>query len=138
MTDGQQPEKQKRQARESKKPAEPSAAVLIKAVNHPIRRQILRTFGDGKPRSAKDITEDVRVSLGAISYHLNVLKKWGVVTPLKSELRRGTLKRICAPNLKGVDPYVTSILLATEEQDDEAVPRRTTSSANGSATKRLA
>lgn len=50
-----------------------------KAMSHPLRREILRQFGDHGPATATTIAEALGENTGTTSYHLRVLGDAGVI-----------------------------------------------------------
>lgn len=68
---------------------------VLRALNHPLRRRILRTLVDGK-ESASSLSKKLRVNLGLISYHLNQVlnKECEVVELVEMVPRRGAVEKI--------------------------------------------
>lgn len=58
-------------------------AETFKALSDPIRREILVLLKNGKKLSAGEIASHFDISSATISYHLNLLKKAGLVTESK-------------------------------------------------------
>lgn len=68
---------------------------ILKALNHPIRRRILRTLAD-QPGSASSLAEEFGLELSSISYHLNRVLAEGcnAVELVKMIPRRGSVEKI--------------------------------------------
>lgn len=68
---------------------------ILRVLNHPIRRRILRELVEG-PGSAKTISRQLGEELGLISYHLNqvLAKDCGIVELADSVARRGAIEKI--------------------------------------------
>ncbi|HEU5061875.1 MAG TPA: winged helix-turn-helix domain-containing protein [Solirubrobacterales bacterium] len=67
---------------------------VLHALNHPIRRRILRALVDGEA-SASALSRQLRLDLGVVSYHLNhvLSRECGVVELTKTVPRRGALEK---------------------------------------------
>ncbi|HKH65299.1 MAG TPA: helix-turn-helix domain-containing protein [Solirubrobacterales bacterium] len=63
----------------------PTAAKLINAVNHPLRRRILFAFLDGSREcaSAEEVAEALGESIGQVAYHLKTLAQGEVLEPVQ-------------------------------------------------------
>jgi DNA-binding transcriptional ArsR family regulator len=63
----------------------PTAAKLISAVNHPLRRRILFAFLDGSTESAsaKQVAEALGERVGRVAYHLKTLAQGEVLEPVQ-------------------------------------------------------
>lgn len=68
---------------------------VLRALNHPIRRQILRALVHG-PGSATTLSRQLELELGLISYHLNqvLAKDCGIVELVDSIPRRGAIEKV--------------------------------------------
>ncbi|HET7454277.1 MAG TPA: helix-turn-helix domain-containing protein [Solirubrobacterales bacterium] len=68
---------------------------VLRALNHPLRRRILRELGSG-PASASSLAKVFDEELGAVSYHLNqvLARECGVVELVDTIARRGALEKI--------------------------------------------
>jgi hypothetical protein len=64
----------------------PTAAKLINAVNHPLRRRILFAFLDGSVEcaSAKEVAAVLDQRVGQVSYHLKTLAQGEVLRPVQN------------------------------------------------------
>ncbi|HEV2789893.1 MAG TPA: winged helix-turn-helix domain-containing protein [Solirubrobacterales bacterium] len=67
----------------------------IRALGHPLRRQILRMLADSSA-SASVISKEIGVDIGVVSYHLSqvLAKECDVVKLVKMVPRRGALEKI--------------------------------------------
>lgn len=71
----------------SKFPTE-NVASLLKALEHPVRAQVLAALGD-RTASATDIADAIGVPIAKVRYHLRALAKLGLITSKEAENRRG-------------------------------------------------
>jgi DNA-binding transcriptional ArsR family regulator len=90
---GLTPEPSRRGGRGRKRPKSPLDRVL-RALNHPVRRRILRILVDGTG-SASTLSREIKVDLGVVSYHLNqvLAKECEVVELVESIPRRGAIEK---------------------------------------------
>jgi DNA-binding transcriptional ArsR family regulator len=67
---------------------------VLRALNHPIRRGILRVLVDGSG-SANTISKELKIGLGVVSYHLRqvLAQECEVVELVKTVPRRGALEK---------------------------------------------
>lgn len=67
---------------------------VLRALNHPIRRGILRVLVDGSG-SANSISKELKISLGVVSYHLRevLARECEVVELERTVPRRGALEK---------------------------------------------
>lgn len=99
----------------SKRPAAPNPADpldrILRALNHPIRRQILTQLSQG-PASASVLAKHFDEELGIVSYHLNqvLARDCEVVELVDAVPKRGALEKIY-----GLDRKVWSHLSARSE-----------------------
>lgn len=63
----------------------PTAAKLINAVNHPLRRRILFAFVDGSVQcpSAEELAEALEQRVGQVAYHLKTLAGSDLLRPVR-------------------------------------------------------
>lgn len=68
---------------------------VLRALNHPIRRRILRALVDGSA-SASGLSKKLKLNLGLVSYHLNqvLAKECEVVELVEAVPRRGAMEKI--------------------------------------------
>lgn len=87
-----------------------SVGGVITALNHPIRRKLLRRFLDGPPTSPVGLAREMGGSLNLIAYHVKILASNGVVREVKTERRRGALEHYFEPSLGSHAEWVEKIL----------------------------
>lgn len=67
--------------------------VLLKALRHPLRRQLLRCYLEArKPISPKELATSMKQPLSNVSYHVRELAKFGVVEIAEEEQVRGSVQ----------------------------------------------
>ena len=68
---------------------------ILRALNHPIRRQILRALAD-RPGSASSMAGAFERELGLVSYHLNrvLAKECDAVDLIEAVPRRGAIEKV--------------------------------------------
>jgi DNA-binding transcriptional ArsR family regulator len=68
---------------------------ILRALNHPIRRWILRTLAD-HPGSASSLAREIGLELGVVSYHLNrvLAADCDAVELVDSIHRRGSIEKV--------------------------------------------
>lgn len=81
-----------------------TTADIFNAVAEPRRREIIDVIGEGKEWAVGDIVERVQLAQPAVSKHLGVLRKVGVVTVIKRGQHR--LYKLEAQNLKPIHDWV--------------------------------
>lgn len=76
---------------------------VLRALNHPIRRRILRALVDGEA-SASALSRQLRLDLGVVSYHLNQVlgRECEVVELTRTVPRRGALEKFYRLRLQGL------------------------------------
>ena len=77
---------------------------VFNAVAEPRRREIIGLLGDGQEWAVNDVVVRVRLAQPAVSKHLGVLRKVGVVTVVKRGQHR--LYRLQAAQLKPIHDWV--------------------------------
>lgn len=84
---------------------------VLRALNHPIRRRILRELGP-RPASASALARRLGEDVSLISYHLNqvLANECEIVKLIETVARRGTLEKIYALN-----PEIWDALQASPE-----------------------
>jgi DNA-binding transcriptional ArsR family regulator len=90
---------------------------LIHALNHPIRRQILRQLDEqGIERSPSEMAEAAALSLPGLSFHARVLCELQVTRCTRTQPVRGSLEHFYASNVCD-NELVEAILLKTKDDD---------------------
>jgi DNA-binding transcriptional ArsR family regulator len=77
---------------------------VFNAIGEPRRREIIGLLNDGQDWTVSDLVARVRIAQPAVSKHLGVLRKVGVVTVAKHGQQR--LYRLHAARLKPVHDWV--------------------------------
>jgi DNA-binding transcriptional ArsR family regulator len=77
---------------------------VFNAIGEPRRRAIIGVLNDGQEWAVGDVVARVRIAQPAVSKHLSVLRKVGVVTVVKRGQRR--LYQLQAAQLKPVHDWV--------------------------------
>ena len=91
---------------------------LIRALNHPIRRRILRLMLDrGQRLCATEIAAEFEMQLGDVSYHLVSLRDHRAVKPAGTKQVRGALQRFYEATIED-DPPIETLLEQTREVDE--------------------
>jgi DNA-binding transcriptional ArsR family regulator len=81
-----------------------TTADVFNAIGEPRRREIIGLLNDGREWAVGDVVARVRMAQPAVSKHLGVLRKVGVVTVARRGQRR--LYRLRAAQLKPVHDWV--------------------------------
>lgn len=111
--------RKKRKSRRGKKPDGKRRADLISAIDHPLRRRILRLLDDrDEPLSPVQIAAALGVSLSTTAYHVRILAKLRAVVRAGRKQVRGALQRFYRSTIED-DPPVEALLEETREVDDD-------------------
>lgn len=95
---------------------------LEHALNHPLRREVLRALNRGeRPRSAAELVSDCQpaTSVTLINYHAAVLERCDLVRVIENDVAGQGFSRQYASNV-AEDVQVIAILSATEALDRHA------------------
>lgn len=93
-------------------------ADLIKAIDHPLRRRILRLLGDHEePLSPAQMAEELDFSLSMTAYHIRILHELRAIERTGRRQVRGALQRFYKSRVKD-DPPIATLLEETREVDD--------------------
>jgi DNA-binding transcriptional ArsR family regulator len=104
--------------REAGKPNGAWRADLIKAIDHPLRRRVLRLLGDrDEPLSPAQMAEELDFSLSMTAYHIRILYELRAVARAGRRQVRGALQRFYKSKVKD-DPPIATLLEETREVDD--------------------
>jgi DNA-binding transcriptional ArsR family regulator len=111
--------------------AAPLGPRLRDALDHPIRREVLRTLNrGGRSRSVAEIgTELTAFGLGQLGYHLQILRRSGAVASVPADLGAGQSRPRYASEVLD-DGQVRAVLRATEQWDRQR--REAVAAANSS------
>ena len=98
----------------------PDTPELIAALNHPLRRRILRAYLDGsfQAASASQLSAAMDMPLGNIAYHVKTLSWLGVLEFARSEKVRGAEERFYVVGLADQEGCVRGILDACRAADE--------------------
>lgn len=97
---------------------------LITALNHPLRRAILRVFlSKGTKRSPavlspKELAEIIGAPLPNVSYHVRELVEPGGLKLVATEQVRGSVKHSYEPDGLAGEPLVREVLASMESEDE--------------------
>lgn len=98
----------------------PTTAALITALNHPLRRRILRALVDGESASATDLSQQLDVRLGNIAYHMKVLTELKVLWLSGTQQVRGAQERFHRSVLDGKPEWAKTVLDETRKLDESS------------------
>lgn len=94
-----------------------SQADLIRALNHELRRRILRLLNElDDPISPVQLARQLNKSLSNVSYHVAVLKRLGAVTEVGHQPVRGAIEHFYVSAVRK-NEKVLAMLEATKEED---------------------
>lgn len=95
-------------------------AILVGALNHWLRRAVLRHVNiAGVLFSASDLVKVMDIPLNLVGYHVRCMEKAGVLLEVDAVPVRGAWERIQATQVAD-DPIVALVLKNTEAEDLEA------------------
>lgn len=86
----------------------PKEENLLVALQHPLRRRILRAMADGKPVSPRELSEALRQPLSNVSYHVRVLVQSEAVTLVRTKPARGSIQHFYRSNVQA--PWALQVL----------------------------
>jgi DNA-binding transcriptional ArsR family regulator len=115
-------------------PRAPTTSDVFNAIAEPRRREIIDVLAGGRRRAVGDLVEQLRLPQPAVSKHLGVLRKVGLVSVSKEGQRR--LYRLNPEELKPVHAWVTTFERYWTHQLDrikERAERKARESAGGAA-----
>ena len=101
----------------------PDTPELIAALNHPLRRRILRSFLDGRFQTASStqLAAIVEMPLGNVAYHVKTLARLGVLELARTEKVRGAEERFYMVRLADQVECVRGIIEACRQSDEPPV-----------------
>jgi DNA-binding transcriptional ArsR family regulator len=91
---------------------------LLSALNHPLRRQILRKLLAQNPISPRQISEELHAPLSNVSYHVRVLADCGAVVLVDTEPARGSIRHLYRPEVD--QGWALAVLGQVEDETDVA------------------
>ena len=65
---------------------------LLAALNHPLRRRILRAFEGGETISPVELAKRLTVPLTTVSYHVRILAQYGALKLVGTKPARGAVE----------------------------------------------
>lgn len=96
----------------------PDAAQWIAALNHPLRRNILRILYETETASATEIARRMEMRLGNVAYHVKVLADLDVLQLVHRRKVRGALEKFYrSVTLNGEGNWVAVVLERTRQSD---------------------
>lgn len=96
--------------------------MLIKALNHPVRREALRLLHEASEgRSAVQLTKFIDVAGTKLSYHLKVLSKLGAIDRAGERMVRGVAEKFF---VSAVSDHTQVVTILTDTEPDDHVVRR--------------
>lgn len=94
-------------------------ANLISALNHPLRRRILRSLLETEGRnSPARLRERLGGELSSVSYHVTVLVGLGALKRAGRQQVRGAVEHFYVSQIED-DPAILALLESTRESDEE-------------------
>lgn len=78
-------------------------AQWAKALSHPLRAAILQRLGQ-RVESPGALAEELGAPLGVVSYHVRMLRDYGMVELVRTEPRRGALQHYYRATVRQNDP----------------------------------
>ncbi len=97
-------------------------AELISALNHVLRRDILRLMHSAQgARSPVDISDELKQPLAGVSYHVQILHRLGAIKLVDTVQVRGALKHFYASTVK--QHKIARSLLESTRKSDKALNR---------------
>ena len=92
----------------------PTTDQMLKALNHSLRRRILRLM-DGETRSPGSLAAELGEPLPSISYHVRVLCECDVLRPVRTVPVRGSIQHFYEPNVEAT--WMRTVLSNSHSED---------------------
>jgi DNA-binding transcriptional ArsR family regulator len=96
------------------------ATQWIMALNHPLRRQILRTVRPGEVASATALCQRFELPRSNVSYHVKVLVDLNVLKLVRTRKVRGTQELFYGVAFEGRAQWVQTVLDDTRGSDNRS------------------
>jgi predicted transcriptional regulator len=96
----------------------PDPARLIMALNHPLRRQILRRFKRDGVASSTQLSKSLRVSTSNVVYHVNILADLHILSLVSIGRVRGAKEHFYRSNFDDQEEWAKTALEASREKDE--------------------
>lgn len=93
---------------------------LLAALNHPLRRQILRVMSNRKPISPRQLSDRLDESLSNVSYHVRVLDEYGAIEEVSSRQVRGATQHFYRCTLRA--KWAMTVLRGAEKKKRKDEP----------------
>ena len=92
---------------------------MLEALNHTLRRRILRAFGDRDEQvSSAHLARILGAPISEVAYHVAFLVRSGAVEVGGTEHARGASKRLYRLTAEGKAEWVRGVLDASRDSDD--------------------
>jgi DNA-binding transcriptional ArsR family regulator len=96
----------------------PDAAQWVAALNHPLRRNILRILNETEIASATEISRRMELRLGNVAYHVKVLADLQVLELVRRRKVRGAFEKFYrSAAVNGERDWVAVVLERTRKSD---------------------
>lgn len=97
----------------------PDAEALLKALDHRMRRKVLRAIDDqGRRTSPNRVANALELSLSSVSYHFRVLAGFGMLELVERRQNRGAFEHFYRPtDVVLTTPWIALVLKATGDVD---------------------
>lgn len=92
----------------------------IMALNHPLRRQILRTIKQEEAASATELCQRFEMPLSNVSYHVKVLVRLKVLVPAGTRKVRGAKERFYRVTRSDQEEWIKVALEGTRGSDSRS------------------
>ena len=105
---------------------QPDAEVLLKALDHRMRRKVLRAIDDqGRRTSPNRVSNALELSLSSVAYHFRVLAGFGMLELVEKRRNRGAFEHFYKPTDVVADTqWIAVVLKATENVDSRPRVKR--------------
>jgi DNA-binding transcriptional ArsR family regulator len=94
----------------------PNPDNLLAALNHPLRRRILRALDDRKTASPAELAKSLAEPLTKVSYHVRILAERGALAPVGTRSVRGAVEHFYSSIVEA--EWARSALRASQQVDD--------------------
>jgi DNA-binding transcriptional ArsR family regulator len=116
---GKSDDRSGRRGRKRGQPGGQDRAELIRAIDHPVRRSVLRALADSdEARSPIQMARAFGLPLGMVAYHTNVLLECGGIELVDERTARGAVEHLYETTIED-DPPIETLLEETREIDEE-------------------
>lgn len=102
------------ESRINRKPSQPAVGAVITALNHPLRRTVLRRLLEAPPISPVTLSRELERPLNLVSYHVRILEEQEVIRLVGTTPRRGALEHFFDANLGSHAEWVKHVLSLPE------------------------